>query len=163
MRISAIQNTILIVYGLILSPLIVNVYMNHIVKTEDHFISVKTEIERIPYSPEAIDSLFVEEYRFSCGFKEFLDSLEVCPNDTVYVANLVVGHDRKSLKKVKAVYSKMADKVIADECLNATSEALSLDEFENYEFKYLDGSWQFIQRILIKDGFIREVSYLDAG
>lgn len=163
MRISAIQNTILIVYGLILSPLIVNVYMNHIVKTEDHFISVKTEIERIPYSPEAIDSLFVEEYRFSCGFKEFLDSLEVCPNDTVYVANLVVGHDRESLRKVKAVYSKKADKVIADECLNATSEALSLDEFENYEFKYLDGSWQFIQRILIKDGFIREVSYLDAG
>lgn len=161
MKISTIQNTILLIYVLILSPLIINfVYINYFEDPEEYIVSVKTEVERIPYTNRVIDSLFIEKYHFSCNFEKLLNSINICSNDTIYTASIIVEVFPDSLRREEIVFSSKADKIAANGPIGYSSEEIALNKFEKYKFKHLEGQVQFIQRFMIKEGYIREVSYL---
>lgn len=163
MKVSAVQNTILFIYGLILSPLIIGyVYVNCSEKPKGFIILADTEIERIPYTSKAVDSLFMAEFGFSREFEKFLDSAKVNDNDTIYIADIITEVRPDSLRRTKVVYSTESDKTITDAKPGETSE-IDITKFENFDFKYNREHEQYIQRSIIKNGYIREVSYLSVS
>ena len=170
-KITIIQNTILLFYAIIIAG-IAALWLSNMNSTEEWNVIRATEVERIPYSASALDSVYSAWFynSYTAGFVNAAETLDIANEDTVYIVRCDDYSDKiryvisamKSGKSVESVTVK--DSTGADRerfILHIDSIPCVCRHFDAYDYVSPESCLTEVLRAVIKGGFIRDISYIE--
>ena len=171
-KITIIQNAILLFYAIIIAG-IAALWLSNMNSTEERNVIRATEVERIPYSASALDSVHFTWFYNSntAGFANAAETLDVADEDTIYVARYDDSFDKiryiiSAMKSGESVESVTIRDSTGAHCerfiLHIDSIPCVCRHFNAYDYASPESRITEVLRAVIKGGFIRDISYIEA-
>lgn len=167
MKISKIQNGILLTYGVMFLALIGWNYWLKRPTPKERIVDIITSLQRIAYTPEAIDSLYkisfnISDFRLMSSVENYF---EVQDEDTIFIVSYK-SKESKKLPQHKVVASEMSSgksailQPVRNEVIYSDSIPPQCSGFDKYDFMNDKSHTKYLLKVIIREGYIRETTKL---